>query len=842
MVSRRDFFRAGAGLAASLAAAPQAQAHEGELKPGGVAYSAWSGVQYKSAATVCTLCVSRCPVIAYTDEGRLAKMGGNPQSIRTGGRLCARGQAAVEQANDPDRVLYPMKRAGARGEGKWQRVSWEVALGELAGLMKGLRDKGTPERFMVQHGWLSAGTQGMLADVFMPAYGSASLAGPESLGRRARLAAHRLTWGGAPDHWDLENARFILNFGSNFLEAHTNYVALARRFSQNAVDRGGRLVTFDVRLSNTAARSEEWVPVRSGTDLAVVLAMCNVVMEKGLYKGDGERFLEYCRVTPKVNAPLADKVAALKQHLAEFTPEWAEGISGVAAARIEAIATAFANTRPACIVSHRGASAHNNGVDTERAIQMLAALTGNIDVKGGRCQGVLPQWVTPKVTPEAPAKRLAILDGPAGAAALPFDGVGHLALGAAKEGNGPAVLMWIGHNAAYANGNTAETTALLKNEKVLPYTVAVTPFYDESAALADLILPDATFLESWDIEAGVSASQVAEYAIRQPAVEAPMGEARDIKDVLCELASVMGIALPVRSGAKYVEEACKLTPGVKDKARGFNGMKKAGVWSDKEAAPVYGAYLAPVAREELAQAGVLLDEATGVYWNWKLAGAASESAARAKGYAATPGAWRGYVAQKIGTTAVAGFRPDGVNKSGLFELYSGALAAKNLPPLPTWAPIPEHKDLGKEGNDGLVLVTFKVNVQSQGRSQNARWLDEIQHDTAAWLNPATAGKHGIADGERIRIKSELGELVTVARVTHSVAPGVVALPAHGGHTEYGRFAAGKRSPTGVDDVRLDTQRWWKGAGVNANAIIPKSADPVSGQQRWMDTVVTVVKA
>jgi len=203
-------------------------------------------------------------------------------------------------------------------------------------------------------------------------------------------------------------------------------------------------------------------------------------------------------------------------------------------------------------------------------------------------------------------------------AALPFDGVGHLALSEAKaNGGGPAVLMWIGHNAAYANGDAAQTAALLKDETVLPFTVAVTPFYDESAALADLILPDATFLESWDIEDGVSASQVAEFAIRQPAVEAPMGEARDIKDVLGELASLIGIALPVRTGAKFVEEACcKLTPEIKGKARGFNGMKKAGVWSDKNALPAYGAYLAPVEPEQLARPGVLLDPATGVYWDW----------------------------------------------------------------------------------------------------------------------------------------------------------------------------------------------------------------------------------
>lgn len=837
MPSRRDFFRAGAGLAVSLAAAP-GQAHDADLKPGGSGYSAWSGVQYKGVPTVCTQCVARCPAIAYLDEGRLARLAGNPQSIRSGGRLCARGLAAVELASDPDRILHPLKRAGARGEGKWQRVSWEVALGELAGLLQAQRDQGTPERFLVHHGWLSEGTRRFLTEVFMPAYGSASLAGPESLGRRARLAAHRLTWGGAPDHWDLENARYILNFGANFLEAGSNYLPVARRFAQGTADNHPHLVTFDVRLSNTAARSDEWLPIRPGTDLAVILAMCRVIVDQGLYRGEGENFLAYCRVTDKPQASVADKVAALARHLEEYTPAWAEGVSGIPAARIEALAVAFATIRPACVVSQRGASAHANGVDTERALLMLAAITGNIDTPGTRAQGVLPRWIGPRVEGAPPPRRLAALDGPAHAAVLPFDSIGHLALAGAREGRGPAVLMWIGHNPAYANGNVAETVAWLKDEKALPYTVAVTPFYDETAALADLILPDTTFLESWDIEAGVSASQVAEYALRQPVLP-PAGESRDVKDQLCELAALMGIALPVRSGARYVEEACKLTPEIKGKARGLPGMKKAGVWSDKEASPGFAAFRTPLPREELNRPGVLLDEATGVYWDWKAAGAASESVARTRGYAGTPGAWRGYVGQRTEAGAVAGFRPEGVNKTGLFELHSGVLAAAGQPALPAWSAIPEHREMAA---DELVLVTFKVNVQSQGRSRNSRWLDEIDPDTRAWINPRTAADRGIRDGDPVRIRSRTGEMVAATRVTHAIAPGVVAVPAHGGHGEYGRFASGRRSPAGVDDPKLDTQRWWHSDGVNANAVIPKSADPVSGQQCWMDTVVTVTRA
>jgi hypothetical protein len=145
----------------------------------------------------------------------------------------------------------------------------------------------------------------------------------------------------------------------------------------------------------------------------------------------------------------------------------------------------------------------------------------------------------------------------------------------------------------------------------------------------------------------------------------------------------------------------------------------------------------------------------------------------------------------------------------------------------------------KDGD--LVLTVFKVNVQTGSQTQNSRWLDEIHYDNPAWINPAMAKARGIASGDRIVITSALGEMEATARVTHAVAPWAIALSTHCGRTEYGRFASDKRSPAGVDDTKLDRAKWWKRGGVHANGIIPKSADPVSGQQCWMDTVVTAAQ-
>lgn len=153
-----------------------------------------------------------------------------------------------------------------------------------------------------------------------------------------------MTWGANIDNWDFDNTRFVLNFGSNVLEAHTNFVSLAKRLARASVDNRIKMVTFDVRLSNTAANSALWQPIKPGTDLAVILAMCNVVMSEELYRGMGEEFMDFCRVNDNVNASRADKVVALKGHLAEYTPQWAEKLSGVPSGRIRDIAREFATT------------------------------------------------------------------------------------------------------------------------------------------------------------------------------------------------------------------------------------------------------------------------------------------------------------------------------------------------------------------------------------------------------------------------------------------------------------------------------------------------------------------
>lgn len=840
-MNRRNFLKIGAAApAVALAGAPVLI--EARVLPlhGGKDFSPRTGIEREAIPSACWQCVTRCPNVSYVEDGRLVKIEGQPNSIRTEGVMCAKGQAGVNQTYDPDRILYPMKRVGKRGEGKWARISWDEALGELATRLKALRDQGEPEKFMFHYGRMKASHSKLIKSVFLGHYGTGTVGNHTAICEAAKWTGQELTWGVHYDNWDFDNARYVLNFGSNVLEAHTNHVPTAHRLVRALVDHRVKMVTFDVRLSNTAAKSSEWVPVKPGTDRAVVLAMCSVIMKEDLHKGDGEAFLKFVRATKDPAVSVAGKVAALKAHLADYTPEWAEEISGVPAAKIVEIAREVATVKPACIISYRGAVAHYHGAETERAVQMLAAITGNVDNPGGRCKAVGASWKYPKGPGNKPkSRKLKVIDGVSGAAVLPTHHVSHQILKMIKDGTAgrPDVYMWYCYTPVYANGEVQENIDILKDESLIPFTVAVNPYYDESTALADLILPDTPYTERWGWEDMVSPAQVPEYYIRQP-VAGPLGEARDFADVCIELADRMGFPLGFESHEEFVRLSCDMTPAVKD-AGGFEYMKANGVYHDPEATPKFHSYARILGSDVYDKPTVVRDPSTGVYWDWEKAHLESAEEALEKGYTHTSKSYTAYVGQEIDGVVYAGFKPDKVNKSGFLELYSEIMEDKGLPTMPGWTDAPELAAMKPED---LVLTTYKSATQIHSRSANCKWLTEIHHDNPAWINPVTASERGIADGDAIVIRSEFGELESHARVTPAIVPGTVAVSHHCGHWEYGRYASGRKAPMAGDDDPDLERIWWQANGAHPNWIIGNRADPISGQLRWMDTVVTVSKA
>ena len=838
MFNRRNFLKFGAASAATVSVAGlslNAKAAKDLPIRGNRDFSPTTGQERKMIPSACWQCVTRCANVGYVENGRLVKIEPNINSIRTEGTLCAKGQAAVNHTYDPDRILHPMRRVGKRGEGKWKRITWDEALDEVAARMKKNKDAGTPEKVVYHYGRAKA-SHSKTVGGFFKAYGTGSIGNHTSICEGGKWSAQELTCGGHFDNWDFDNTKFVLNFGSNFLETHTNHIPVAHRMLWAMADRGVEMVTFDVRNSNTAAKSRDWVPVKPGTDLACILAMINVVMSEELYKGDGEEFLKYTRVTQDVNAPVSQKIEVIKAHIKDYTPAWAEKISGVPATQITALAREFATKKPAVLVSYRGLVAHHNGNEGERACQLLCAVTGQMDKPGTRMKAVGAGWNFPKIKAAKKTPKLDIFDGFPGQAAYPTHHVSHQVLKMIKDGSNGRPDMYITYcyTPAYANGDVQENIDILKDEKLIPFYVSVDPFYGDSTMYADLILPDTPFTERWTAEDMVSPSQVAEFYIRQPFTK-PMGEARDFSDVVFDLGKRLGIDMgEATSHEDYVRLTCDNTPGVKE-AGGFEYMKKVGVWHDKNATPQQQVYNKPVDKSVYEAEGVVLDKVSGVYWKPK-----SDADAR-KGYVGTKKAFKSYVAQKMPHGVFSGFAPDAVNKSGYLELWSPLLKMKDIAPLPTWMAIPAHQKMDE--ND-LYMTTYKVAAHSHSRTMNCKYLAEVYHSNPAWINPSTAKAKGIYDGDRIKVKSATGEFVTKAQLTESIMPGVIAVSHHCGHWAYGRYASDKRAPNEGSDNRGDRDykfKWWTDNGVHPNWAIPNVADPINGQQCWMDTVVKVTR-
>ena len=825
-LTRRNLIKLGVASTAVLAGCKkifgEGPALTGTLKleEAGKDFSPKTGKERKIIPSACWQCVARDAIVCYVEDGKLVKIEGNPESIRNRGKICAKGQAGVNQVYDPDRILHPMKRVGKRGEGKWKRISWNEALDELTGRLKKLLDRGHPEKFMFHYGRMKGSDGKIIKDNFLPAFGTKTIGNHTSICEAAKWTAQELTWGKHYDVNDVAHANMILNFGCNLLETHTSHMQLAQRTIETMTERGVKLITFDVRLSNTAAKSTEWIPVKPGTDGAVVLAMANVVMQEGLYDED------FINTWTNVTA------GQLKAHLVQYTTEWAQNISGVPASKIRALAVEYAQANPGTIVSYRGAVCHYNGVETERAIKMLDAILGYIDVKGGTCLAVSPKWKCPKV--KAKQKKLKIVDGFKGDAAYPTHHINHRVLKMIKDGkNGrPEIYMFYCYEPVYANGEVQENIDIMKDEKLIPYIVSINPFYTESTALADLILPDVTYLERWSWDDMVSYEMIPEFYLRQPVVK-PCGEVRQFQDVVCELAKRLGLKLGFDSAEDFIRKSCQMS-GVD-----FEYLKKHGVWHDPNAKAKYKSYTKESKPEDYIGADILYDEKTGVFWNWKKSKAKTKQKAIRAGYTNTKDAYKGYVGQKIGDKVYAGFKPDKLNKSGKFEIYSEFLEKKGFNPLPSYMPIPEHE---KMRPDDLILTTYKVGVQIHSRSQNCRWLTEIYHDNPALINTLTAQKKGIKDGDKIKVRSQVGQIVTKARLTEGVHPQVIAISHHLGHWEYGEFACGKKAATGHVCIPDCRRIWWKERGVHPNWIIPNAPDPIAGQLRFMDTVVEVSKA
>ena len=586
-MKRRDFLKVSAAGASAYAMGNyiEKKIEAQELEMGGRSVSRTTEKERKATLSTCLNCYARCGIMGFVEYRRITKLEGNPSHPNSRGKLCAKGQAGVNLVYDPDRILSPMKRTGKRGEGKWEKISWQDALDMTAAKLKELKTEGHPEEFIFQS-TRDITTQN-LAKRFLYAYGSPNVFTDAYLGGNNKKVAHMLSWGSDLDISDVANTQYILNFGSNPYEAfilRTSFVqriveARSERIDQNRIHKPAKIVTFDARMSQTAGRSDEWHPIKPGTDAIVALAMANVIMEEGLY--DREFIEKWTNYSPE----------KLSLHLKRYTLDLAEKESGVPAGDIRRVALEFAETKPATTISTGGVTKHVNGVYSERCIFLLNVITGNIDVKGGYCMPRCYALEDLAPAPQPPSAKSSILDRRESPfiAGEPEDQVlSKIAGGKYKCG----VYMTYNYNPAYSVPDNVGAAAVLKDEKLIPFHVAIDSYYSETCDLADLILPSASYLERWELESPPAMNFIPFVSLRQPVVK-PLGDSMAFTDIIIKLANVVGEgvagAFPFKDSKDYVKQIASTIPGL-DAAGGIDYLAQNGFWADSNTVPEYQSY------------------------------------------------------------------------------------------------------------------------------------------------------------------------------------------------------------------------------------------------------------
>ncbi len=550
-LTRRVFLRAGILGTTGLALASQVDKLLYAFEKDGDLYSFQKAIRpFTLIPSICHQCQAGCGLLGMVVDDELIGVLGNPRYPNNKGGLCARAIAGVNLAFDPERILYPLKRKKERGGDQWERISWQEAVREISSRLAELRSKGQNQGMVVQMGV----DEGMTpVKNLLKRIGPPILIDDLYLRDLNRMKAHELVLGEDGGFADVAHSQTVLNFGSNPYESHESYIPFIQRLISARVQHHARLITFDVRLSNTAGRSDEWYPVRPGTDVVVVLAIGKQILDRGL--ADKTFLTQWTNLSP-------DQILS---YLAPYTPKMAEKESGVPAGEIIKVAHDFATFKPSVAFCGSGLTRQRSGTYHQMAILLLNALVGNIDQKGGYC---LPK----KFRFEEPN--------------LPSltSGINHLI---DEEKRSIGFYLTYLSNPVYADPSGKRITEILKDEKLIPFYVAADTHMTETSLLADIILPVATQFESWGLDSRPAMDRIPYIGLRQPLMK-PRGEATSFSHMLGMIGK--GIEKDLELNEKiYIKTQLRKIKSLE----GTDGMKrleKDGFWMDSNLISSYESY------------------------------------------------------------------------------------------------------------------------------------------------------------------------------------------------------------------------------------------------------------
>ncbi|CAI0893985.1 selenate/tellurate reductase subunit YnfE [Serratia quinivorans] len=667
-------------------------------------------------------------------------------------RACLRGRSIRRRMNHPDRLNYPMKRVGKRGEGKFKRISWDEAYDAIANNLKRIVGQYGNEAVYINY---TSGIVGgnitrsspnaSLVARLMNCYGGyLSQYGTYSTAQIACAMPYTYGSNEGNSTSDIENSKLVVMFGNNPAETRMSGGGITYYLEQARERSNARMIVIDPRYTDTAAgREDEWIPIRPGTDAALVAGLVHVLISENLVD---QPFLDqYCVGYDEKTLPAdAPKNGHYKAYIlgqgedgVEKTPQWAAKITGIPAERIIKLAREIGSAKPAYICQGWGPQRQANGELTSRAIAMLPILTGNVGINGGN-SGARESTYTITI------ERMPVLTNPVKAQISCFSWTDAIVRGpemtARRDGvrgqeklNVPIKFIWnyAGNTITNQHSDINKTHDILQDDSQCEMIVVLENFMTSSAKYADILLPDLMTVEQEDIIPNDYAGNMGYLIFIQPATAAKF-ERKGIYEVLSEVARRLGPEVHQkftegRTQAQWLQHLYAKMQARDPLLPDYEALRSMGVYKRKDPNGHFVAY------------------------------------------------------QK--------FRQDPAanplkTPSGKIEIYSGRLAEiasdwqlekdETISPLPVYASTFEGWDDPLRKTYPLQMFGFHYKARTHSSYGNIDVLQAACRQEV-WINPLDAHSRGIIAGDKVRVFNGRGEVRVEARVTPRIMPGVVAM-------------------------------------------------------------------
>ncbi len=681
-------------------------------------------------------------MVAHIEDGKIVRLDADDrkEDRADAPRLvaCARGRAYLQRQYHPDRLLYPLKRVGKRGENRFKKISWEEALDLFAEKINNVKEQygndalfvpyGTGSYSQINGSWTArrvfncAG--GALGTTNSYSWGATNVATPMVYGT--------LQTGNQRQDW--LNSKYILMWGWNPAEMRdgTNsdyFIKLAR-------EKGIRVVCIDPRMSlSAAALADEWVPVRPGTDAALMTAMAYVIVSENLH--DEEFIRTHCMGFDNKTMPeeaknaesYYDYLMGVRDGIPK-TPEWAESITSVPKDVIARIAREYATSKPAVLYQGYGMQRRAHGEQVVRAGCILAAITGNVGIPGGWASGLANQagggglWNT-FPTGDNPVKAAipvflwteAVIRGKELTQKEGVTGVEQL-----KQS---VKLIWSVASNILVNqhANINRTIDILKDESLVEFIVVQDHFLTPSARFADLVLPASMHFETWGVNDGWKYS---DELLLLPKLVDPPGECRSDYDIGLALAEKLGVTEAYSDGRNEKEWLEWLLDIYREKR--FPDLPPLDEMLEKN----LGVWVKPVTKPKVAFENFRKDP------------------------------------EKYPLPTDSG-------KVEFFSLDMHKRGDEDLPAIPKYIQEWESPFGDEAAEYPLQAIGHHTYHRVHSTHDNNDWLEEA-FPQRVFINPVDAGKRKIKDGDEVRVFNQRGATILPCRVTPRIIPGVIDIP------------------------------------------------------------------